>query len=175
MPTTTRPPLLRSTWLQLGLKFPQNRIFFRSLRMLNLRTDIPIEKVTFVQRLHIRIEFILSVPHTKAFLTMINISGCVQSTSQYIPAQTSTAHYSQVQSSRVPYSPIQTSTAQYSLLQPSTANYSPVQSITDQHSPVQVSTLQYGPVLNHLDHPSHNFLQKNCCCPIFLFRNRIVY
>ena len=143
MPTTTRPPLLRSTWLQLGLKFPQNRIFFRSQRMLNLRTDIPIEKVMFVQRIHIRIEFILSVPHTKAFLTMINISGCVQSTSQYIPAQTSTAHYSQVQSSRVPYSPIQTSTAQYSLLQPSAVQYSPVQSNTARTSQLQTNTSQH--------------------------------
>ena len=143
MPTTTRPPLLRSTWLQLGLKFPQNRIFFRSQRMLNLRTDIPIEKVMFVQRIHIRIEFILSVPHTKAFLTMINISGCVQSTSQYIPAQTSTAHYSQVQSSRVPYSPIQTSTAQYSLLQPSAVQYSPVQSDTARTSQLQTNTSQH--------------------------------
>ena len=143
MPTTTRPPLLRSTWLQLGLKFPQNRIFFRSQRMLNLRTDIPIEKVMFVQRIHIRIEFILSVPHTKAFLTMINISGCVQSTSQYIPAQTSTAHYSQDQSSRVPYSPIQTSTAQYSLLQPSAVQYSPVQSNTARTSQLQTNTSQH--------------------------------
>ena len=43
---------------------------------------------------------------------MINISGCVQSTSQHTPAQTSTAQYSPLQPSTVHYNPVQSNTAQ---------------------------------------------------------------
>ena len=72
----------------------------------------------YVQRIHIRIEY--HIVHTKAFLIMMNISGCVQRTSQYIPAQTSTIQYSPLQPSAVPYSPIQPRTSQ---LQPKTSQH----------------------------------------------------
>ena len=87
-----------------NLKFPQKKMFFQSQRILTFRTDIPFEKVMFVQRILISIEYHIvrapykSFPDNDKHLRLCTLYNVHPSTDQHRPVQSITAQCSPVQS-----------------------------------------------------------------------------